>query len=264
MKIKEPCTKRCLIIFAAVFLCQYAIEHCAYMLTDAAYAGSLNLTAPALLAIHRTVGYIIDAAEICSAAAAALIVLLRLINSGALKSLVLASAILATKLLYVLPHYYMTVISYGYDSIEALLLSLLSSLAMLLTLLAEISAAVAIGALPAILAARRGGVDYRELLADGLSERELSDVGNHGTAAMLIASAVISVKSVILAIVDTVGFFSVYGSSYSFGDIFRVLFGIIYPIILIFVAYTVMQYLKCRIVNSEQGNSCDDDTDSAK
>lgn len=257
MKIKEPCTKKCLAVFALVFLCQYAIEHVAYVVTDAAYSGAIYLTAPALSAIRQAVGYIVDAIEICSIAAAALIIMLRFVNSGVLRALPLAGAVLATKLVYVVPHYYMSTISYGYDSAESLLLGLLFSLATLISLLIELGAAIALGSLPAILHSRREGGEPCELLADGLSRRELLDVGNFGTAAMLIASAVLCAKSLVQAVIDTVAFFSAYGSSYSFGDVLFVMFGLIYPLILIFAAYLVMQLIKSGIMRSAPSEEAD-------
>lgn len=257
MKIKEPRIGRCLTILAIVFLCQYAAEHAAYIITDAAHSGSIYLTAPALSVIQQAVGYVVDTIEICSIAAAALIIMLRFINGGVLRALSLAGAVLATKLTYVLPHYYMSMISYGYDSAEALLLGALFSLVTLISMLAEISAAIALGFLPAISRARREGGECRELLANDLSRRELLDVGNLGAAAMLIASATLTVKSLAVAIIDTASFFSAYGSSYSFGDVFMVMFGLIYPLILIFASYLVMQLIKCRIMLTESDDEDD-------
>lgn len=248
MEIKAPRIRKCALIFAIIFACQYGIEHAAYMLTDAVYAGDVYMTAPALSAMLTTVGYVIEAFEIITLAAAVTLVLLTLISKGTAAALALVGAILGTKLIYVVPHYYMTIISYGYDSAESILFSFVTSLGILLIMLAELSAAIALGSIPAISEARKTEASWRDVLCDGLSVHELLDVKNRGTAALLIAAAVTVLKAFITAVIGAISMIVKYGASLSAAHIFGMTFDLIYPIALAVISYVLMHVIKDKML----------------
>ena len=262
MNIKAPRTERCVLWFSITFLLQYLLEHAVYMLTDAAYSGKLMITAPMLNAVRLTVQHLIEAVELLSLAAVLTVVLLTLLEQGKLKALKSFGIIAATKLIYIVPHYYMTYLSYAYDSIEALLLVIPTALGLLLLMLGEISAAIFLAAIPSGAAAKQNGSDWRDVLSEEIAVRELTDVGNRGTAALAIAAAVITVKSFVMAIIDTVSFFIDYGTGYSSADVFSILFALVYPLALMVIAYILMQAIKIRTL--EAASSIDDEEDEPK
>ena len=259
MRIKAPSIKSCLYIFALIFVSQYVLEHAAYLITDAVYAGSIFMTAPTLAAVRATVSYLIEAVELVSMGAAAGFVIVALSSDGITSALSVFGIVALTKLLYVIPHYYMVTLSYGYDSLEALLLSAAISLGMLLLMAIELAAATALGALPAILLSRREARSFGEVLTEGLLKNEPTDLGNRGTAALFIAASVVSLKSIILAIVDTVAVIAERGSALSGGDIFGIIFSLLYPIALTALSYLTMHLIKQRLTVTDGDEHHDED-----
>ena len=255
MEIKAPRIGGCALIFAIIYACQYGLEHATYLLTDAVYAGDVFMTVPVLSAVVTTVGYITLAVEIITLAAAVALVLLSFVSGGITQALALTGTVLATKLIYVIPHYYMTVISYGYNTAESLLFALLISVGILIIMLAEISAAIALGVLPSVSEARKSESVWRDVLHDGLLSHELLDLKNRGTAALLIAAGVSAFKSFALAVVNAISLVARYGTMLTAGDIFAMMFDLIYPIALAVIAYVLMHLIKDRslvIVTDEE------------
>lgn len=253
MKIKTPRTEKCVLVFALIFLAEYALEHATYLLYDAVLSGSLKLTSSFLSAIYTTLEYIIEATEIITLGAITVIALLCFVADGARGTLRTAGVAVLTKLFYLIPHYYMVLVSDGNDSLEALLLLIPIVLLILLVMSVEIVAAVALGLIPAIRSSKRDAVSWRESIEKDLPTHELLDVGNKVTAAIAIAAAVTVAKSVIMQIVETVMFFVDNGADYSGTDVFILLFDLIYPLFLMVISYLVMQTVKVRTLLT----SCD-------
>lgn len=250
MKDKErPSLGGCALLFALIHLFEYGVEHIVYLLRDAAWSGLISLDSQALGVISLIAEYAVDAIEIASVAVMALILLISLSQRSVAKTAMLGICMLLTKVIYIFPHYYMTFISYGYDSIETIVMIIPLALFIILISAATLTLTVAIALLPALLKARKSGSACLDVLGDDLECGEFTNLGNSSTSAIGIIAILSSLIHVAIAIADTVNAFIKYGASLPPS----VMFSIMGRFLFLLAILVILHFSLCLIRNAFMG-----------
>lgn len=262
-EIKKPRRGICIAVFCALFLLQYGIEHAVYLLTDAVYSGEIYMIADVLNGIRAIAYYATVAIELLSLAAAAYLSLSIYIFCGIKSAAFLALGICASKLLYLFPHYYMTLFANGYSTDEALLFLAPISLFISLVFYLEIAAGVVLGMLPSLIRSRRSLADAKKLLSDSLTEAPIIDVGNVATAALSLISLISCLKHLVTTISDAVILLAERGASISGTDILSIVFELLFVVILMMLSH-IMLYLLNRQIHKCTKASPTEESDNAE
>lgn len=262
MNDKKVKLSLCAALIIALSVGEYAIEHLLYLFTDAALSGSITITADALSALRVIFGYISQLIEVFTLALASTLAFFSYTTSGAARTAACAGVAVAARLAYLAPHYYMTFMSYGYDSLEALLAILPMCLFISALYYVEISLGVILGALPARLRAKKYGADPKELIIKDAYDRATLDLSNLSTAATAIITLLATVAPLCSVIADTVTLLVNRGGSVTP----LMLLGILFDFLLILVTFTVthaiLSAIKGRLI-SEDAEKTDNNIRSA-
>lgn len=267
MNDKKVKLSRCALLIIALSVGEYAIEHLLYLFVDGAVSGGIGITADALSGIGLIFGYISQLTEVFTLSLASTLALLSYATSGPGRTAACAGVAVAARLAYLVPHYYMTFMSYGYDSFEALLALLPMCLFILALYYVGISLGVILGALPARLRAKRNGGNSKEMIISDTYERATLDLGNSSTAAIAIISLLATFIPLCAVITDTVTLLVNRGGSVTPLMLLEILFDFLFILVTFTVTHAIISSIKSKLlsVNPEQTNnntkSADADTE---
>ena len=238
-----PSLGSCALLFALIHLFEYGIEHVIYLLRDASCSGQISIDSSALNLISLIAEYAVDLVEIASLGFMALMILISIAYSSMKHTVILGICMILTKLVYIIPHYYMTFISYGYDSIETLLIALPLSLFILLIITAILAIIVLLSIIPALRKAGSGGVRYNDALGGDIETHEYLNLTNSATAGIAISAIAASGIHIFIAIFETVDVFIKYGASLPPTEILSLVLRYIF-LLLVFIG---LHFLLCFI-----------------
>ncbi len=233
--------------FFALFwlsLIEYALEHAMYLLFEA------SLSAGVYMVIAEVLTRLVTVLELVIPALTSLFVLFSYIDGGARRASRMSLSLVAARVIYLIPHYYMTHIASGYDTPESLVLSLFSTVFILLLYFAEVSLITFIGLLPAYLRAKKLGREPSSLLINDLSIHAPLDIGNLGCAFIATASIAQFIKSVISVTVDVVTALMKYGSAYPAQMVIASLLDYLIAIAMLVVIHLLLTFVKSKIIPS--------------
>lgn len=166
---------------------------------------------------------------------------------AAVKMAILTSS---TRIIHTLPYYYIIFIyNYGYDSLEAILLSVFASLLSILFtfLISIISLGIGI-----LVIRKRNKLDKsqtRSYLCDALPNKPFGDFLTGANTALLIFPAISFAYLFITEIIDTVSFFIEYKLDYTAVEIITILINYILLLVMIAVGYIVACKVKNAIIS---------------
>ena len=214
MKLKsKPSLGGCVLLFALIHLFEYVIEHVVYLLRDASWSGAISLGESTLSVISLVAEYAVNTTEIVSLGIMALMILVSLACNGLGSAIVLGICMVLTKVLYIFPHYYMTFISYGYDSIEAIIMILPLAAFIIFTGAAILATVVALSSIPIVRSAKRQDLTYSAALLRDAEKLEHLNLGNSLTASIEIASILSAGVHIFIVFLDMAEAIADYGAS---------------------------------------------------
>lgn len=187
--------------------------------------------------------YALTAVEFLAPPVIATLALLIYADRGMLKAILSALFISSAKLFYVFPVYYLEYV-YSYGSLEAALLSLLTFLgtAILTTLGVTVSLYIALFVLQRVL--KKSHKETVEYLPELVRERSGADFLAAVNIPLLVFVMLRFLAELITEIVYTVEFFISYGSDYSAGEIFTMLFNYVFLFIMLVAGYSLSALVK--------------------
>lgn len=187
--------------------------------------------------------------EFAMPALAVLMMLVIFAYIGKKQAFVAGAVWASTRILYYFPLGYITSIGYGYDSIEAVLIAL--AVSVIIAALTYIELIICFGlsmlVISKMTATRRGTLC--EVMAAGLTRHDALDLGNIGTAAIGVIVLCQFIKVMVLEIVDTVGFFLEYGSTYSIGELLYIMLKYIFALLLLVMVHLFVCFIKKKVVD---------------
>ena len=248
LKIKELKPSGFAVAFALAFLLQYGIEHATYLLRDAVMSGSVMMTATVLNGISTAAGYAVTSLEVLILAAAAFVTLTLYLECGTRVALMSGAIITLCRLCYLIPHYYMTLFSLGFDTAEALLFLVPLSIFLMAIYYGEMALAVLLAMLPSAKRSRLDTGDGRTVLADSYCDTDILDIGKPITASVaLIALLSVSVPF-ISSVIDAVTLLVERGPAFSLSDAFIIIFDLAFLVILFVLSHLICFAIKKTIV----------------
>lgn len=235
----------CALLFALIHLFEYLIEHIVYLVRNASWSGAISIDQASMNLISLIAEYAVDTIEIVSLGIMALMVLYSLTYNRIKSTLILGTCIVLTKTLYILPHYYMTfVLSYGYDSVEAIIMILPLLFFIILITAAILFTIVILACLPAFRKAKRQEARFVDVLGEDMERLEYLNLGNSSTAALAIASLLSAGVHIFIAIFDTVDAFGSYGASLPPAVILSLIGRYIFLVILFISLHFLLCFIK--------------------
>lgn len=194
--------------FVLLNIIEYAIEHIRYLIYDSLLVGE------AFEVIMTLFGSAVDILEAIIPVAIGAVMLLVLADAGLRASLITGGCLVLSRFFYLLPHYYMSNIFSGYDSLESIGLGALASLGIMLLFTLELAVCVLLALTPSLLRARRTREGVREILLSALDKHEPFDVGNKVTAYVGIFALLIFVKMFSIVTADVISVLIKYSGTY--------------------------------------------------
>lgn len=174
-------------------------------------------------------------------------------NEGARASASFTLALSSARVFYYLPYYYIIYIyNYGYDTVESLALSLISSVGVILftSLFTLITISLSV-----LILKKQGdngtALSPSQMLCDSLSRRqEITELTSGANLAFLISSLLSLLCSIIPEIIDTVTFFIEYGFDYTPGEVLTIMGNYLLLFALTVGSYIISSYLRNRFLSS--------------
>ena len=191
--------------------------------------------------------------------AIALLILYRFRGGRVGMRFVEGALICATRLLYLIPYFYIYNFELGLDTTEAILLSLPLSLLSMSGTYVFVMLLFAAG----LLYARGAGASSKKAASvkDGLcelfTEGGAFDFNARGTVLVFILSLASFAVSLYSPIYDTVGFFAAYGDSYEMTEILSIILDFALRVLMLVVAHLVLAKERCllsRAADAPQNN----------
>ncbi|MBR2930659.1 MAG: hypothetical protein IKC32_05470 [Clostridia bacterium] len=226
--------------FLILFAVQYGIEHLVYLLRDAVFSGAVKLDAQALSGIGLFANMAVVAVDVIALGYLALRTVNALASGGVKDALITSSVLSFSRLVYLVPHYYMSFISTGYDTVEALLLLLPLSLFIIIVYIFEVLFVSALACLPAFVRYKKTGVSVADQLKDAASEAPRFDVGNAFSAAIALLATGSILKQLVTVIVNTVFTIIDKGSSLGGDVILSIVWDFVFVLLLWILTHTLL------------------------
>ena len=241
MKIlKKGFLSRFVLIFAGLSLFEYALFHVQYLLSAE--------TVSVLISYIRY--YYSLAWDFLMPAISALIMLIVYSGIGK-RDAILGGAYLAlTRLAFFILYYYMFYISQGFDSIESVSLSLLTSIAFSLLSYLEILLCFGVGMLVMSRAAKKRGVNTEEYMLPAMMREDILDVGIDSTRMTAFMSLTVFIVRLVPLIINTVSFLIENGTHYTGTDIREILIDYLMLLILLILTHIILSKSKKAIIKS--------------
>ena len=240
---KKTLLSRSFIIIALLSLFNYIFAHLAYM----------NMSTDTGLVYEYLTLYIAKIASFLIPVAVSILTVAVYACEGAKSAAIGALTLSAARLFYYLPYYYLIfILNYAYDSIESILLSLISCLGVVA--FTVLFAFVTVYLTKLILTKRskdKRNFSARDHMRDSLfTNQPVLDITAGTNLTALIASILALISSIIPEIIDTVSFFLDYGFDYTTGEILTIMLNYLLIFALTIGSYLLAVYLKNRFLAS--------------
>lgn len=184
--------------FLILNIIEYGIEHIRYLVYDSVLVGDV------FELIITLFGGAVDIIEAIVPCAVGAVMLLVFAEGGLRVSLLTGGALALSRFFYLVPHYYMSNIFSGFDSIESLWLGAFSSVGIILLFSAEVAICFFLGLLPCYLKGKKTGEDMKNIIHSDALRRESLDVGNKVTAYVAIFALIMFCKMFAIVTIDVV------------------------------------------------------------
>ncbi len=227
----------------------YAFAHLAYMFMDET-AGAV---------FEYITLYTGKVADVLIPLTVTAVMLIMLTEFGIKKAVLCGLLLSVSRVFFTIPYYYLIyVINYAYSSVEAISLSALSSIAVVLFILATSLLSIAIWL--AAEKCRSKGKGLASIISDcrtSLNENSYSDFLGGANFAFFIFASLRFIFALVLEITDTVSFFVDYGMSVQVNEIITIMINYLLIFALLFAGYLFSVWLKNIIIkNIIQGEIC--------
>ena len=236
-------TSRTLLVYAAVNIFTYLFAHIAYL-----FSGEIigDVFAYASYYLSKSVEFL--APPIIAAIALPIFV-----SYGKSALVTFALSVASARILYALPYYYLIFIySYSYDSIDAIALSLLASIGVILLTALGTLASLGIYLLLLKRRCKKDGSSPTEAIPELYSSTPLIDFLAPVNAPVLTFSLARFVYSFTLEIFDTVSFFIEYRSDYQTVEIVTILVNFTLLFGLLVASYVIASKVKNAVTAPEE------------
>lgn len=240
-------TSRTFLVYACVNVFTYLFAHVAYLFANDVIGEAFEY---ASYYLSKTVEFL--APPIL--ATLALCVLLSYGRSALVKfALTVASA----RLFYSLPYYYIIFIyNHGYDSIEAIALSLLATALVILLTVLGIFASLGIYYLVLGRSCKKNGKTIDDATGDILTRSIVSDFVCHKNVPVLVFALARFTFSFVMELIDTVTFFIEYRSDYIAKEIITILANFTLLFALLVASYLIAANIKNALVDNKEQSNC--------
>ena len=240
-------TSRAFLVYACINVFTYLFAHVAYLFASDVIGETFEYLSYYL---SKTVEFL--APPILSTLA--LCVLLSYGKSALVKfTLTVASA----RLFYSLPYYYIIFIyNHGYDSIEAISLSLLATA--LVILLTALGILLSLVIFYSVLSrqCKKSKKSRDEALSEVLTKSVATDFICHKNTPVLIFALLRFTFSFVMELIDTVAFFIEYRSDYIAKEIITILANFTLLFALLVASYLIAANIKNALVDNKEQSNC--------
>jgi hypothetical protein len=186
------------------------------------------------------------------------IILLAYVFMG-LRGAVIYTAVLSlSRLFYCLPYYYIYFISFGYDSVESLLISALVTVGMILLSAAIFGLTAFAGALAIKLILKLSYTELRSDLAEQMTYSSPLEISSSVSIALSVMALTRFAVYFIRGIVDTVSFLSDYGASFNLAELISIILSLLLPIVFALALYFLLHFMRARVAR----NRIEEDTET--
>lgn len=227
-----------------IVLPAFLIYSCVNLATFLISYGATLIENELLGAILEYIGYYtVSAAEFLAPPIIATLVLTVFSDRGIPKAILSALLISSAKLFYVFPVYYLEYV-YGYGSLDAAILSLLTCFGVVILTALGVTASLYIALFVLQKVLKRSHRKTVEYLPELLTERSGVDFLAATNLSLLVFVLLRFLAELITEIVYTVEFFISYGSDYSSLEILTMLFNYVFLFILLVAGYFLSVLVK--------------------
>lgn len=238
--------------FLILNIIEYAIEHIRYLIYDSVLVGD------AFEVIITLFGGAVDLIEALIPVAIGAVMLLVFAESGLPSSLITGGCLVLSRFFYLVPHYYMSNIFSGFDSVESLGFGTLSSVGIILIFSLEVAICFFLGLLPCFLKGRKTGEAMGDIVLRDLERREPFDVGNKVTAYTAIFALIMFGKMFGIATYDVISILIKYSGAYPSRLIIPTLLEYGFSIlVLVLVHFVGLWFIKKLNIGDETSNKGD-------
>ena len=243
---------KCALAVSLLSLAEYGIEHLLYMISEAAISGGISMTADTLTALGTIFGYTVQVIEVFTLALTALLALFAFTLHGLGRAAACLGIATASRLVYLIPHYYMTILAYGYDSIETLLLLIPVCLFICVIYYLTTAIAALLGVLPSRSRSKTSGEAIQSVLAEDITRRDILDLGNTSTSAIAICALVASASPLIAALINTVTLLAERGGSLTPSMLIGIIFDFVLIIATFLAVHVTLSLVKARLASDSE------------
>ena len=233
--------KKAFLIYSLVNLFAYAFAHIAYLFANEIIGITLEYVSY----------YLSKSVEFIAPPLITAIAFLIYRSSGRRFAIIFTLTVSSARVFYSLPYYYIIFIyNYGYDSIEAVLLSLLATLLIILATSLGSLVSVTVYYLIARLISRRSGEDTKEVFRY-VGRAPLTDFLSRANLPVLTFALVRFVYSFALELIDAITFFIEYRQDYRPSEIVTILINFTLLFVLLVLSYLLSSATTAKLVGSE-------------
>ena len=233
--------KRSFVIYALVNVFTYLFAHVAYLFANDA-SGEI---------FEYVSYYLSKSVEFLAPPVLAAIAYLVLRVYDKKDAMIFTLTIASARIFYSLPYYYIIFIyNYGYDSVEAILLSLLAAILVILVTVLGVYISIGAYVIFAKRVSRRDGTDPEKALDAIRDKARITDFLEKANLPILVFALMRFVFSLSLELYDTVTFFIEYGRDYRPSEIVTILANYTLLFVLLVAAYLSASAIKGALISA--------------
>lgn len=238
--VKKGFLSNVFLILLCVNIAEYALFHVYYLNSFSEYAG--------ILSIVRY--YISEAWSFIMPALIALLMLISYAMTGKLSALLAGLVASLPRVGFYLFYDYLKYISEGFDSVESILLSLVSSIGAAAMTFVEAGAFFIIAVLILSRFAKKHGYPTDQYLKESLPTQDLFDIGVPSTMAVASVSLSAFILRFVFVLANTVIRFIDYGLNMSSGEVITTVIDFLIPVLLLVLTHLLLSAVKKHIVKT--------------
>lgn len=232
--MKTGFISRLFFILLAISLFEYALFHLAYLFVYESFG----------TVIYYIGTYFSEAWGIIMPALTGLVALFSF-SEGGIKGCITSVLILSSsRISFLIFYYYMHFISIGFDSLESISFSLLTSIGLIVLTFIESGIVFIAGYLVIRRGAVARGVSVKDHILPTLRENDPMDIGVGATLTTAVMSLTVFVFRLIYTIYTTITFFIEYGTSFSEKEVFSISIDYLFLLIMLVVTHLVLSVAK--------------------
>jgi hypothetical protein len=239
--------KKCLIWLSLISVAEYALYHLEYI-----FSGTGAQTVLGGIRYYLTEGW-----EFILPAIMATLMLIMQAYTGLKSSLIFGALTALSRIFFYLPWYYMYYIyNVGFDSIESIFFSLLTSIAF--SLVAYIEALIFFGAtLGTLHLARRKYGDSLTYLKAAMEHHDAFDITRGAGMLLGVISLFAFLRRGVVITIDTVDFFIKHGSNYRSDEVISIIADYLVALLSLILTHLIISWLKKKIIEARVGEQTD-------